>query len=289
MVNRLGHDRAFTSVNYVFLTLVALVTLLPFVNVLAKSVSENSAVMAGRVGLVPSGFQLTTYRYVLLESGFLRSLRVSLFVTIAGTFGGLVMSAITAYPLSKTWLRGRKLFLSIYVFSMIFAPGLVPRYLLMRYLGLLNTIWVLIIPYTLAIYNMILMKNYFEGLPESLEESARIDGASNLRILFSIVLPISKPIMATITIFYAVSFWNNYFSAMIFVTKPELKPLQLFLLELIRQMEDPLTSGDDAAMTMPPETVRSASIILTTLPIIVVYPFLQRHFVKGIVIGSVKG
>lgn len=285
------YDLIFDICNWSLLALCGAITLLPFLNVLAKSLSGNSAVASGSVGLLPVEPQIAMFRHVLFETGFPRAFFNSVFITSLGVALAVVFTALVAYPLSKSWLRGRKVLLGLYVLSMVLAPGIVPRYLLMRYLGILNTYWVLIIPYILSVYNMILVKNYFEGLPEELEESARIDGASNLLVLFRIVIPVAKPILATVAIFYAVGYWNNYFSAMMFITKPAMKPLQLFLLELIRQAEAPANEGIniDAQMNILPETVRAASIVLTTLPILAVYPALQKHFVKGITVGSVKG
>ena len=290
-MKRSGAEIRFSIANYLILAVCGAITLLPLVHVLSQSVSENAGVLGGKVSVYPIGFQLHTYDFVLTETGFLRSLGVSVFITAVGTLMAVFFSAVVAFPLSKSWLRGRKAFLSLFVVAMVFYPGIVPRYLLMRYLGLLNTVWVLIIPKILNIYYMILIKNYFEGLPEELEESARIDGASNLKVLIAVVIPIAKPIMATIAIFYAVEFWNNFFAAMMFITKAQLKPVQLFLLELIRQVNDPLALQDVSKdfVDVLPQTVRSAGIVLTIVPIMLVYPFLQRHFVKGLVIGSVKG
>ncbi len=290
-MKRSGAEIGFSIANYLILAVCGAITLLPLVHVLSQSVSENAAVLGGKVSVYPIGFQLHTYDFVLTETGFLRSLGVSVFITVVGTLMAVFFSAVVAFPLSKSWLRGRKAFLSLFVVAMVFYPGIVPRYLLMRYLGLLNTVWVLIIPKILNIYYMILIKNYFEGLPEELEEAARIDGASNLKVLIAVVIPIAKPIMATIAIFYAVEFWNNFFAAMMFITKAQLRPVQLFLLELIRQVNDPLALQDVSKrfVDVLPQTVRSAGIVLTIVPIMLVYPFLQRHFVKGLVIGSVKG
>ncbi|WP_068775709.1 carbohydrate ABC transporter permease [Paenibacillus sp. FJAT-26967] len=284
-------EQLFHFVNYMVFILIGLTTLLPFVNLISKSLSSESAVISGQVNLFPVGFQLETYAYVLKNEMFLNSFKISIILTIVGTFLSLFLTTITAYPLSKPRLRGRKWLLLIFIFTMLFSGGLIPMYLLMQNLNLINTLPVLFLPALVNVYNMLIIKNYFEGLPESLEESAKIDGASNLRILFYVILPLSLPVLATIALFFAVYFWNDYFAAMIYITNPSLKPMQLFLKELlVSSSGEFLKQGNvDAAMNTTPQSIQAASILLATLPILVVYPFLQKYFVKGVLVGSVKG
>lgn len=286
-------EKIFTIINYLFFTLFSLATLFPFVNLVAKSLSSDAAVVSGAVTFWPVDFQTGTYQYVLGNKQFINSFLVTIFVTILGTITGLIMTVITAYPLSKPRLRGRKTLLIIFVFTMLFNGGLIPTYLVIQNLNLLNKIWVLILPAMINVFNLLIMKNYFESLPESIEESAKIDGASNITILLKIILPLSKPVLATIALFFAVAHWNSYFSAMIYITKPELKPLQLYLKELVASTADVLKQAGyvdaEGLLNATPEAVQAAAIVTATLPILLVYPFLQKYFVKGVLIGSVKG
>lgn len=199
---------------------------------------------------------------------------------------------LTAYPLSKKHLPFIKPVLVFFVFTMLFNGGMVPTYLLIKNLGLINNIFALVLPIMLSVYNMLIIKNYYEGLPESLEEAAKIDGASNPTILLKIILPLSTPVIATIGMFYLVMYWNDYFNAMIYITAPQLKPLQLYLREMIlesSQMANSLQMNIDDEMNASPEGVRSAAVVAVTVPILIVYPFVQKYFVKGITMGSVKG
>ncbi|WP_068786183.1 carbohydrate ABC transporter permease [Paenibacillus phocaensis] len=283
-------EKCFTVINYLFFILLGLTTLLPFVNLLAKSLSSEGAVISGRVGLLPVGLQFETYQYVLQDSMFLNSLKVSVALTLVGTTCSLFLTTLTAYPLSKVRLRGRKGLLLIFVFTMLFSGGLIPTYLLMQNLNLVNTFPVLFLPAMVNVYNMLIIKNYFEGLPEELEESAKLDGAGNIRILASVMLPLSLPVLATIGLFFAVAFWNDYFSAMIYISDPAIKPMQLYLKELlVSSSGDFLKDNVDAAINTTPQSIQASSILLATIPILLVYPFLQKYFVKGVLVGSIKG
>ncbi|WP_317890153.1 carbohydrate ABC transporter permease [Paenibacillus sabuli] len=283
-------ERLFNGCNIAFFIFFGLVTLLPFVNLTAKSLSSEAAVVSGSVNLWPVGFQLGTYQYVLEDAMFLTSLGNSVLLAVVGTALGLFVTTITAYPLSRLRLRGRKWLLLMFVFTMLFSGGLIPMYLLMQALGLVNTMPALFLPAAINVFNLLIIKNYFEALPDSLEESAKIDGASNVRTLFRIMLPLSLPVMATIALFFAVYFWNDYFTAMIYITNQDLKPLQLFLKELlVSSSSEFLKDNVDAALNTTPQSIQAASILLATLPILLVYPFLQKYFVKGVLVGSVKG
>ncbi|WP_235440459.1 carbohydrate ABC transporter permease [Paenibacillus sp. DMB20] len=283
-------EKVFAAFNYCVFILIGITTLVPFINLLAKSLSSEEAVVSGRVGLFPVGVQFETYKYVLQDSMFLTSLKTSVLLTVIGTGLSLIMTTMTAYPLSKIRLRGRKWLLLMFVFTMLFSGGLIPTYLLMHNLNLVNTLPVLFLPAMVNVFNMLIIKNYFEGLPDSLEESAKLDGAGNIRILIHIMLPLSLPVLATIALFFAVAFWNDYFAAMIYITDPELKPLQLYLKELIVSSSgDFLKNNVDAAINMTPQSIQASSILLATIPILLVYPFLQKYFVKGVLVGSVKG
>ena len=281
---------AFDVINGVVLAVLGLLSLIPFLHVVAKSVSDDAAVIAGKVGLYPIGFQTHSFQYVLFESGFFLSLGVTVFVTVVGTFLSLLITVMAAYPLSKPRFRGRKFILLLYVFSMLFYGGIVPSYMLMKALNLLDTIWSMIIPFLVVPFNLLVVKTFFEQLPESIEESAEIDGATNWRILRSIVLPISLPVLATIGLFYAVGYWNNYFHPLLFISSVDLKPLQLYLMDMITSSSENLSKlSIEDSMNLTPESVRAATIVVSIVPILIVYPFLQKYFVQGMTIGSVKG
>ncbi|GAA3400655.1 carbohydrate ABC transporter permease [Paenibacillus hodogayensis] len=287
-------EKVFAVCNIVFFILFGITTLFPFLNLFAKSLSSEAAVVSGQVSLIPVGLQFGTFKFVASNALFLNALKVSLLVTVLGTLSALFMTALAAYPLSKPRLRGRKFFIIMYVFTMLFSGGLIPTYLLLRSLGLIDTLPVLFLPAMISVYNMLIIKSHFENLPDSLEESAKLDGASNLAILWRIIFPLSLPVFATIGLFYAVQFWNDYFTSLIYINSPDLKPLQLYLKELFVSSSDAfLRNGNhvnvDAAMNASPQSIQAASILLATLPILLVYPFLQKYFVKGVLIGSVKG
>ncbi len=296
--NKKPVHRFVDALKYLFLILFALTTLLPFLNLVAKGFSGESAVISGRVLFWPLDPTIKTYNYVLRGNTFFNAFKVSVLITLVGSVSAVVVTAMTAYPLSRSNFRGRKGFLYLWVFIMLFNGGMVPNYMLYRVLGLMDTMWCLMLPGLVSVYNMLLIKNYFETLPDSLEEAARIDGASNMRVLFQIVLPISLPMLATITLFYAVSYWNDYFTARMYISSIDKRPLQLYLYDLINNALQIMNQGADGntgalsaddVMNLTPESVRAAAITLSTLPILLVYPQLQKYFVSGIVVGSVKG
>ncbi len=285
----------FPIINIIILSLFGVITLYPCLNVVAKAFSSQGYVISGQVYLIPKGFQLDTISYVLSKPEFLNSFKISVFVTIFGTLFAMFLTVLTAYPLSKPTLRGRKFFLGIFVFIMLFGAGMVPNYILYRSLHLTNTIWALIFSGAFSVFNLFIVKNYYESLPETVEEAARIDGASNMKILFQIVLPMSLPVVATVTLFYGVSYWNNYFAGVMYITDPSLKSLQQYLYDLITLAMNTVDStgvavdGAENLANITGEVVRSATIVVSTIPILVLYPFLQKYFVKGVTIGSVKG
>jgi putative aldouronate transport system permease protein len=283
-------EKVFNVVNYLFFTLLGLSAIFPFINLIAKSFSSEAAVVSGMVTFIPIDFQLGTYKFVASNSLFINAFTVSVTVTLIGSMLALLMTTLAAYPLSKPRLRGRKIFILMYLFTMLFSGGLIPTYLLMHKLDLIDKLPVLFLPFMINVYNMLIIKSYFEGLPDSLEESAKIDGASNLTILARIILPLSMPVLATIALFYAVTFWNDYFTSLIYINSAGLKPLQLYLKELFVSSTDAfLRTNVDASLNVSPQSIQAASIILATLPILLIYPLLQKYFVKGVLVGSVKG
>jgi putative aldouronate transport system permease protein len=283
-------ENAFRAVNTGFLLAIAALCLFPILNILAQSLSSVGAVAGGKVWLWPVGFNPEGWKYILLRTSFLNALKNSLFLTTAGTLIAIFTTTLTAYSLSKRHLKGRKFFAYLYVFFMIFSAGIVPHYFQIKSYGLINTLWALILPSVINPYYMFVLKTSLEHMPEGLEEAAKMDGASQTRILLSVVLPLSMASIATIVVFFSVNYWNKYFDALLYITKSELKPVTLFLYELIKQSSMPEGLGEvELAATVSPEIMRASAVILTILPILAVYPFMQRHFVKGVMVGSVKG
>jgi putative aldouronate transport system permease protein len=284
-------NRCLDIVVYAVLLLSGAATLLPLANVLSKALSDESAVISGKVGIIPIGFQLDTMKYVISSSQFLHSISVSLLVTVGGTVLSILLTAITAYPLSKRHLPGIGFIMVLFIFTMLFNGGIIPNYLLMKQLHLINSLWSLMLPALISVFNLLVIKSYYESLPEALEESARMDGARNLTILFRVVMPLSGPVIATIALFYAVYFWNDYFNPMLYINDPGLKPLQLYLRDIVMDADSSsaLNKSVDDMMNTSPEGVRSATVIASIIPMLLVYPYLQKHFVKGVLIGSVKG
>lgn len=273
--------------SYGMLLLFALATLLPFANVLSKSVSEEWAVVSGKVGIFPVGFQLHTMAYVVTSNQFIRSFLISVGITVVGTLLSILVTAITAYPLSKRQLPGISFIMVLFIFTMMFNGGIIPNYLLMKNLGLINSLWSIILPAIVSVFNLLVIKSYYESLPEALEESAKMEGARTFTILFRIILPLSGPVLATIALFYAVHYWNDFFNPMLYINDPSLKPLQLYLRDIVMDADSSsaMNKSVDDLMNVSPEGVRAATVIASTIPILLVYPFLQKYFIKGVLIG----
>ncbi len=286
---RTAEDWIVDAVVYAFLLFLTVIMLVPFLNVVAKAFSAEWAVNSGQVSIWPVEFQLDSIKYVVTHSQFTRSFGISVFVTLLGTMCNMLVTVMAAYPLSKRHLPGTKFITLMFVFTMLFNGGMIPNYLVMKKLNLVNNLAVLIVPSLVTAYNMLLVKNYFESLPESIEESAMLDGANNILILFKIVLPMSLPMLATVTLFYAVAHWNNYMTALIYISKQNLKPLQLYLRDVLLEAENAASTDNIELMNVSGENIRSATIIASAIPILAVYPFLQKYFIKGMLVGSVKG
>lgn len=281
-------ERVFGFFNLLFMLFIVLVTLYPFINVIAVSLSENKYVNSGMVTFCPMGFNLNAYKYILGMKMIINGYSVTTFIVLVGTTISLVLTALTAYPLARKDLWGRNLILFLIVFTMLFSGGMIPAFLLVKNLGLMNSLWALIIPGAISAYNLIIMKNFFQSIPESLLESARIDGLSEIGILFKIVIPLSTAAIATIGLFYAVGNWNSFFSAVMYINDRSKWPLQLVLRQILFDSISEAKSEADVSR-VPLEAIKMAVIVATTLPILLVYPFIQKHFVKGVLIGSVKG
>lgn len=277
---------------YGILILVALTCVLPFIHVFAKSISNEAYVIANKVILLPKEATITAYQKIFADASILRSLYVSVIVTVTFTVVGLIITICAAYPLSRTTLKGRTFLTFLFMFTMYFSGGIIPEYLLMNQLKLLDTWWVLIFPLAFSPYNLLIMKNSLQStIPDSLIESAVIDGAGHFRILRSIVIPLSKPIIATLSLFYAVGRWNAYQDALFYIKQnTSLRPLQLKLYYLIVTATESFQAAlEGSAQYTNPEVLKASCIMFATIPIICIYPFVQKYFVQGTMIGSVKG
>lgn len=282
----------FSMVNYTIFTVIGLITLIPFIHLFAKSVSDPNSVIRGEVMLWPINFHLDTYLYVITNSLFLKAFLATVFLAVVGTLMSVFATAVTAYPLSKPYFKGRKLIIFGFIFAWMCGPSIVPIYLLMKNLRLINNLFSLIFVDLIWCFNMLVMKSYFENIPEEICEAAQIDGASNIRTFFSIILPFSKPVIATICVYSAFGYWNMYFYPYLFITNPDIKPLQLFIYDLINSSsygDNMSRIAGNAVITIVPDVVRSAAVFLSMLPIMAVYPFVQRYFVKGSLVGAIKG
>ncbi|CAM4364598.1 carbohydrate ABC transporter permease [Paenibacillus alkaliterrae] len=284
-------DRLFNTVNYSLLTLISLITIIPFVYIVSVSFATPEEVAKGGLLLFPSEFTLGAYKYIFSTDTMFRSILISIYVTVFGTFINLILTSFTAYPLAKATLRGRRTILLMVLVTMLFSGGLIPTYFVVKAFGMIDTYWSLMIPTAISAFNLIVLKNFFQQIPDSLEDSAKIDGCNDLGVLFRIVLPLSMPAMATFGLFYAVGHWNSFFNAVMYINDAEKFPVQVILRQIVLLSQDQI--GDTTSQQDPtdylPQTIRMASIIVATVPIVLVYPFLQKHFAKGVLLGSVKG
>lgn len=280
--------KLFTIANYTFLMLMVVITLIPFVNVFAKSLSSETYLMSKQVFFWPKGFNLESYKIVVENVYFRKSMLNSLMLITIGTGINMILTILAAYPLSRRKkFPGQKFLMVIFLVTMFFNGGIIPTYMVVRDTGLLNSLWALILPVAVSPFNLIILKNFFMSIPESLEEAAEIDGAGKWRTMFQIILPLSKPVLATLTLFYTVSHWNSYFYALMYISDKNMYPLQLYIREIIQSIESAL-DGLEAA-DVPTAGVKAATMFISMVPILIVYPFIQRYFVKGIMVGSVKG
>ncbi|MEK3732305.1 MULTISPECIES: carbohydrate ABC transporter permease [Paenibacillus] len=288
---RTAGGTVFDLLNYVFLGLFGLLAVLPFIFVLSGSFATDAEITKRAVFLIPSTFSMDAYRFIFSTDTILRSIGVSVYVTVVGTIVNLIFTVTMAYPLARRGLMGRNLILNLVIFTMLFGGGMIPTYLVIRDLNLLDSLNALIIPGAISAFNLIIVKNFFQELPPGLEEAARIDGCNELGLLWRIVLPLSKPVLATFTLFYAVGHWNNFFSALLYINDPEKWPLQVMLRQIVMlsQSAGDITSMDPSFVPPPEQSVKMAVIVVGTLPILCVYPFLQKHFAKGVLLGSIKG
>ncbi|WP_409342523.1 carbohydrate ABC transporter permease [Paenibacillus sp. MBLB4367] len=275
---------------YLFLAVCTFSTLFPFLNVLAVSLSSGEAIRSGYVSVWPRDFTWDAYRNLIDDGQLFVAMKNTALITIVGTSLNMLVTIMAAYPLSKADLRGRGPVLGMIIFTMLFSGGLIPQFLLIKSLGLMNTYWSLWLPGLISTYNLFVLKTFYEGLPNELEESASIDGAKDWTVLVRIVLPLALPVIAALTLFYAVGWWNAYYNVLIFIKSSDKMSLMVKLYQMIDNLDPALLLGDtDASNALPPEGVRAGAAMLASLPILLIYPFLQKYFVKGVLMGSVKG
>lgn len=286
-------DTAFVVVCYIFVALLVVITFYPFWDLFILSISPRSDALKPGLRLFTSAPTLEAYKTVFESREILRSFWNSLVRVVLGTVLSLGLTALTAYPLSKRDMPFNKIITFVVLFTMIFSGGMIPAYLLIKDLKIMNTIWALILPTAVTAYNLIIMRNFIEGLPISLEESARIDGASYFTIWYKIILPLSKPVLATVMLWIAVAHWNNYFDAMIYMHDRSKYTLPVVLRRILLENELdkflPAGAVDTGNMPQTPETTKGAIVMVSTIPIICVYPFIQKYFTKGVMLGAVKG
>jgi putative aldouronate transport system permease protein len=281
-------NRLFGIANGTVLILVAAVMVIPFIYIVLISFATEQEVLAKSFMLFPTKFSLAGYRYILSTPILLHSLWVTIGVTVVGTLVNLLMTVLMAYPLARKELYGRRLILLLVTFTMVFSAGIVPTFLIVKGLHLTNTYWALIIPSAISAFNLIIIKNFFQQLPDGLEESAKIDGCNDLGILMRIVLPLSMPAIATFALFYAVNHWNTFLNAILYINDSRKWPIQVLLRQIVILTEKGLSDMSEAPPP-PSKIINMAVIVFSTVPILAFYPFLQKHFAKGVLLGSVKG
>ncbi|CAN7756862.1 carbohydrate ABC transporter permease [Paenibacillus sp. LjRoot56] len=279
---------------YLILGSISLMTLFPFWYEIVASFSSSRAINSGEVFLWPIEFNIVAYERLFDDGQLFVAMRNTVVVTLVGTVLNMIMTILAAYPLSRRRLLGRNALLMMITITMIFVAGIIPNFILIKMLGLMNSYWAVWLPGLISTYNMFVMKTFMEGLPEEIEESAAMDGAGDWRILIQIFIPLCKPILAALSLFYAVNWWNSYFNVMLYITKSTKLTVMVKLYQMVNKVDENLLNnigGNDAVerVLLTPEAIKAAAVVIAVLPILCVYPFLQKYFVKGVLIGSVKG
>ncbi len=287
-------DRIFYIVVYIILAVLTLITLYPLIFIVSASFSDPFAVLSGKVFFLPVGFSLEGYRRIFSNDRVLLGFANSIFYTLAGTLINIIMTVLAAYPLSRKDLKGGNIVMVLFTFTMIFNAGMIPNYMLMRDLGILNTRIVMLLPAAISAYNMIIARTFFSSnIPRELLEAAQIDGCSDARFLVSIVIPLSKAILAVLVMFYATVHWNSYFNAFLYLSNDRLYPLQIVLRDILIQAQTAASDVADAENALEiqglAESMKYFLMIVSTIPMMIIYPFAQKYFTQGVMIGSIKG
>ncbi|MGZ9586745.1 carbohydrate ABC transporter permease [Paenibacillus marinisediminis] len=278
----------FDLLNMLLMTIVGIVTLYPIIYIVAISFSDSASIAQGKVFLWPKGFNIDAYKEILSSSRVPRAYLNSIFYTALGTFINLLMTAVAAYPLAKKDFFGRKFWMIGIVLTMFLNGGIIPTFIIVQKLGLIDTVWALVLPNAIWTIELLILKSFYENMSSSLRESALIDGASEWRILFNIVIPLSKPALASIGLFYFMGHWNSYFIPMIYLNEQTMYPLQVVLRDMLL-VDSAVETGLVTATKLTPQAVKNATIFLTMIPVLIIYPFAQKYFAKGIMLGSEKG
>lgn len=284
--------RVFDVFNITILGIIGILTVLPFAYIIAGSFATEAELARRSFFIFPEIFSLDAYKYIFSTTTFIRSLLVSIFITIVGAIVCLIFTFSMAYPLARKHLLGRNFFLNMVIFSMLFGGGMIPTYLVVKNLGLLDSYWALILPLAINPFNLIIVKTFFQNIPFELEESAKMDGATEFDVFWRIMLPLSTPVLATFALFYAVAIWNDFFSALLYINDHTKLPVQVLLQQIIilsQSLGADATSMGGDYVEPPDQSLKLAVVVVATIPILVVYPFLQKHFAKGMLLGSVKG
>lgn len=294
MVGNVNSDKVFSVVNYLFLLLILAIVLYPMVFVLSASVTEPEILLKGELRLLPKGFTLDSYRRVLNNQDIMRGYLNTIKYTVIGTTVNVLMTIMAAYPLSRRDFVGRNVITALMVFTMFFSGGMIPTFLVVKGVGLYNTMWALILPSAVSVWNITIMRTYLQtSIPHEIQEAAMIDGCSNMDILLRIVLPLSVPIILVTIMFYAIGHWNSYFSALMYLTDRAKYPLQVVIREILLQsnLGDMATYVDEGVIRqmMLAEGIKYAVIVVANLPVFLIYPFIQKYFTKGIMLGGLKG
>jgi len=280
-------SKLFDGLNIAFLAAVALLTLYPFWDSFIVSITPLNESIATGIHLYPKTITLEAYGYLLKLEQLWTSYKISILVTVLGTLVSMAATTLAAYALSKKDLPGGRWLMFAIVFTMMFSGGIIPNYLVVKQLGMINSVWAMMIPAAIQTYNLIIMRSFFASIPESLEESAKIDGSNDFGILLRIVIPLSMPAIATVSLFYAVSKWNEFFTAVMYITDKQIWPLQLFLRSMLIDNEAAFQSGGDSPFLLG-QSIKMATIMISTIPVMIIYPFFQRYFVQGVTLGAVK-
>ncbi|AEI38933.1 carbohydrate ABC transporter permease [Paenibacillus mucilaginosus] len=285
-------EKIFYTVNYLILFLIAMTCLLPLVHLASLSLSDSHAVLSGRVTLWPVGWTLESYQMLWEGTRIVEAFGNSLIITVVGVILSMICTILTAYPLSRRYFFGRRWFLLAAVFTMLFAGGTIPTYLVIKELGLVNNYGALWLPALVNTYNMLVLRTFFENIPEELEDAARMDGCGEWRMLIGMMLPLSLPALATLTLFYGVGFWNSFLSVLIYINETDKYNLTVLVQQMIRKqslLQELVSVQPEDAANLTPEGIKAAGVMVLIIPMMIVYPFLQKYFVKGVMLGSIKG
>lgn len=286
-------ERIGMTLVYLVCVLVGIITIIPFLYVVAGSFATEKELVERAFFIIPHTFSVNAYKYILADGSIFRGLFNSFFIMIAGTFVNMLFTTTLAYPLSKSWLKGRNVVLNVIIVTMLFSGGMIPNYLVVKNLKLLDSYWALILPGAVNAFNLIIIKNFFQELPSELEEAAKIDGCTDVGIFARIILPLSKPALASVGLFYAVSHWNDFFNSLIYLNSTRKFPVQIILRQIVLLAQGATADGSSidfgAGGTPPEQAVKMAATVAATIPILCVYPFVQKYFEQGVMVGAVKG